>query len=82
MGGQEGSCGEVKLQTKAYLQFTEPKGWKRNPSTVIVSHVLPPPIIFSRLKHAPCPYSNDRPQFHRRKPNEPHKLELLFHWMR
>lgn len=57
--GQAGCCGLLKLQTKAYLQITEPRGWKRNPPSVIVSHVLPPPVIFSSLKHAPCPYSKD-----------------------
>lgn len=49
-GSQVGSCGELKLQTKAYLQITEPRGWKRNPLCVIVSHVLPCPVIFSRLR--------------------------------
>lgn len=78
-GGQAGSCGELNLQTEAYLQITEPRGWKRNPPSVIVSHVLPPPVIFSRLKHAPGPYSEDRPQFHRRNPpNKSHKTGIAF----
>lgn len=77
-GGQMGSCGELKLQTKAYLQITEPKGWKRNPPCVIVSHVLPPPVIFSRLKHAPCPYSEDRPSISQEKTKETTEWELHF----
>lgn len=76
-GGQVGSCGSLKLQTTAYLQITEPRGWKRNPLCVIVSHVLPPPVIFSRLKQGPSPYSTDRLHF-TGETRRTTKWELLF----
>lgn len=60
-GGQEDSCGELKLQTKAYLQVPKPRGWKRNPPSVIVSHVLLPPCnIFQSKTHSFILYSNDK----------------------
>lgn len=67
-GGQTGSCGEQKSQTKAHLGITEPKGWKRIPPRVIVSHVLLPPCnIFQINTHSSLLYSEDKLQFHREK---------------
>lgn len=60
-GGQEDSCSELKLQTKAYLQVPKPRGWKRNPPSVIVSHVLLHPCnIFQSKTHSFILYSNDK----------------------
>lgn len=60
-GGQEDSCGELNLQTKAYLQVPKPRGWKTNPPSVIVSHVLLPPWnIFQSKTHSFILYSNNK----------------------
>lgn len=66
--GQTGSCGELKSHTKAYLEITEPRGWKRIPPSVIVSHVLLPPCnIFQINARSSLLYSKDTLQFHRGK---------------
>lgn len=79
--GQTGSCGEQKSQTKAHLGIAEPRGWKRIPPRVIVSHVLLPPCnIFQINAHSSLLYSEDKLQFHREKkrPELPQKGNWFF----
>lgn len=75
MGGEaggeenEGQTGELrrakKWQTKAHLAAAEPRGWKRIPRRVIVSHVLlPPPHIFQINAPSSHLHSQDKLQFH------------------
>lgn len=79
--GQTGSCGELKSQTKAYLEITEPRGWKRIPPSVIVSHVLLPSCNIFQIKAcSSLLYSKDTLQFHRgKKTEEPQKGNCFFH---
>lgn len=80
-GGRAVNCGQLKLQSKAHLWITGPRGWKKKSSFCYCFPCSSTHNDIFQIK-ARSPPSLQWLQFHRTKPNEPQKRELLFKRMR